>query len=103
MDPTLGSHQPPAGATGPGSHDLAEDGERGLLGRERPDVQADGTRHARELLLAEPALEEPLAPLLLRAAAAEGPDVAHPAPDGPADRRVVELRVVGQDDDRVLG
>jgi hypothetical protein len=48
-------------------HDLAHDRQRGLLGRERAEVEADRRAQARELLVGDPRAEQALAALLLRA------------------------------------
>ena len=68
-----------------------------------PMSRPTGPGDARELLLRDARLAQPVAALLLRAARAESADVADPAAQRARDGRVVQLRVVREHDDVILG
>ena len=69
-------------------------------GLSAPMSRPAGPAEAVELLLGHAGLEQPLAPLLLGAAAAERADVERIGAQSGRERRDVELVVVGQHDDR---
>ena len=83
--------------------DLGQDGDGGLLRRVRADVEADRPRDALELLVADARLAQAVAALLLRAAGAERADVADAAPQRARDGRVVQLGIVREHRDVILG
>ena len=68
-------------------------------GRHGAQVEADRRRHPVELRLGHPGLEQPRAPLVLRPPAAHRADVCGLGAERDPQRRVVELRVVGEDRD----
>ncbi len=71
-------------------------------GARPPRSRPTGPRSRASSLLPHPRRAEPLAPIALRLAAADRPDVAAVAAERLDDRRLVELDVVGQDGDGVL-
>ena len=92
-----------AGAAVPGRDDLRHDRERGLRRLAAAQVEADGAAQAGQVVIGDPCRPKPLAPVRLRLAAADRTDVpAAPAERGD-DGRLVELDVVGEDRDRVMG
>ena len=82
--------------------DLREDRERGFLLRVGADVEAARAHDPRELVLRDAGLEQPLAAPLLIAPRPERPDVERLGLERADERGLVELVVVGQDDDRGL-
>ena len=83
--------------------DLGQDREGGLGRGAAAEVEPDRPAQPGELLLADARLEQPLAPVGLGLARADGADVAAAAPERLDDGRLVELHVVGQHGDRVVG
>src|SRR5207249_3096960 len=82
--------------------DLGEDRERRLLLGVGADVEPAGAHDPLEGLLRHTCLEKPLPPALLVAARAERPDVEGLALESRHQGGLVELVVVGQNDDRGL-
>src|SRR5581483_1126222 len=84
-------------------HDLSEDRQRHLLGAGRADVESDRGVEALDVDVAEALRSEPGEALLVRAATADRADVAGAGAQGRDERWVVELLVVGEDDNRRRG
>src|SRR4029079_16305556 len=86
----------PAGAHG---QDLGEDRD-GYLGRRYgADVQPERAADAGDLVVGIAVFREPLAPRRLRPTAAERADIGRVGAKRGAERRLVEARAVGEDDD----
>src|SRR5918996_4030623 len=102
VDPLLRVLQEAAFAPRAHGKDLGEDRERRLLLRVGADVEAAGPHDPLQRLLLDARLEQPLAPALLVPARAERADVERLGPESPEQRGLVELVVVGEDDDRGL-
>src|SRR5262249_50709004 len=83
------------------SDDLAEDGDRHLLGRGAPDVKPAWGGHPPQGVVVDAALAQAAITLIGGAAAAERADVAGAGIQRRQQRWLVELGVVGEDEDRV--
>ena len=99
VNPVLRVAQRPAAAAGPYGEDLGQDRERRLLLRVGADVEAARAHDPVELLLRHARLEQAAPAALGRPARAERADVERLALERRLQRRLVELVVVGQDDD----
>src|SRR6478672_8398498 len=95
--------QRPAGTAGPHREDLGKDGDGGLLGRARAEVEPGGAGDARQVLFRHAFFEEQPAPPFLVPARAEPAEVERLGRKCAAYEGEVELVVVRQDDDRGRG
>ena len=102
VDPVLRLAQRAAAATRPHGEDLGQDRERRLLLRVGADVEAARAHDPGELLLRHARLEQAPAAPLGRAARAQRADVEGLARERRLQRRLVELVVVGENDDGSL-
>src|SRR5215210_1882560 len=99
VDGTRAFGEASARMPGPQRDDLGRDRDRRLLGRARPDIQADGAADARELLVRYALLLEAGRPVVVRPAAPHRPDVTRRCIESLLEYGHIELRVVGQDGD----
>ena len=99
MDPARGLRQPAAVAAVPYSHHLGHDRKRGLLRAHGTQVEPDRGGDALQELLADARGQEPLTAVRLGAPAAHRAHIGGVGAQRDRERRVVQLRVVGEDGD----
>ena len=83
-----------------GRDELGQDRQRRLLGARRAEIEPDRRARSARGPRREPAGDQPLAALRLRAPGAHRADVSRSPASAATAGRVVELRVVGQDRER---
>src|SRR2546423_605931 len=103
MDWAAGLTQAEADASGPSRDQLGDDRDRGLGRRRGTDVESARRVDPMDFLIREPDRPQAFDPVSVGTAAAERADVPRARTDGRAKGRLVELRVMGEDENRVTG
>src|SRR5437868_6859819 len=101
VDGSFGVAEARCGDAGAAGDDLGADGHCRLLRRAGAEVEADRSEDAAELGVGDALVTQPLVPLVGRAPAAHGTEVADLRAQRGLDGRHVELVVVGQHADGV--